>query len=54
MSDGPYAEAKEHFAGFFLVDVESPARAEQIAARFTGPGETVELRPTMWSGGDDQ
>jgi hypothetical protein len=53
-SDGPYSEAKEHLAGFFLVDVDSHARAEEIAARFTGPGETVELRPTMWPGGDDQ
>ncbi|HIT76077.1 MAG TPA: hypothetical protein IAA98_10860 [Candidatus Avipropionibacterium avicola] len=51
-SDGPYAESKEHLAGFFLIDVESAERAEQIAARFAGPGETVELRPAMWPGGD--
>ncbi|RBO94306.1 YciI family protein [Nocardia puris] len=53
-TDGPYSEAKEHLAGFFLIDVESRARAEEIAAVFAGPGETVELRPTMWPGGDDQ
>lgn len=53
-SDGPYSEAKEHLAGFFLIDVESQARAEEIAAKFTGPAETVELRPTMWPGGADQ
>ncbi|WP_422770443.1 YciI family protein [Plantactinospora sp. WMMC1484] len=53
-SDGPYSEAKEHLAGFFLVDVESQARAEEVAARFAGPDETVELRPLMWPGGDDQ
>ncbi|MEV0231428.1 YciI family protein [Nonomuraea sp. NPDC050786] len=53
-SDGPYSEAKEHLAGFFLIDVESQARAEEVAAKFAGPGETVELRPTMWPGGDDQ
>ena len=53
-SDGPYAETKEQFAGFFLIDVASRARAEQIAASFSGPGETVELRPAMWPGGDDQ
>lgn len=52
-TDGPYAEAKEHFAGFFLIDVASRQRAEDIAATFSGPGETVELRPTMWAGGDD-
>ncbi|AYY14628.1 hypothetical protein EF847_19970 [Actinobacteria bacterium YIM 96077] len=53
-SDGPYSEAKEHLAGFFLIDVASQARAEEIVAKFAGPGETVELRPTMWPGGDDQ
>ena len=52
-SDGPYAESKEQFAGYFLVDVADRARAEQIAARFCGPGETVELRPTMWPGGEE-
>jgi hypothetical protein len=45
VTDGPYAETVEHFAGFFLVDVADQARAEEVAARFAGPGETVELRP---------
>ncbi|WP_280347570.1 YciI family protein [Nocardia neocaledoniensis] len=54
VSDGPYSEAEEHLAGFFLIDVENRARAEEIVARFAGPGETVELRPTMWPGDDDQ
>jgi len=45
VTDGPYAETVEHLAGFFLVDVESQERAEAVAARFAGPGETVELRP---------
>ncbi|BCJ28821.1 YciI family protein [Actinocatenispora sera] len=53
VSDGPYAEGKEHFAGFFLVDVESQQRAEQIAELFAGPGETVELRPVMSGGSED-
>ncbi len=53
-TDGPYPEAKEHLAGFFLVDVETPERAQELARRFSGPGETIELRPTMWPGGDDQ
>ena len=29
-------------------------RAEAIAAQMSGPGETVELRASMGSGGDDQ
>jgi len=53
-TDGPYSESKEHLAGFFLIDVESAERADQIAHTFSGPGETIELRPAMWPGGDDQ
>lgn len=48
VTDGPYAESKEHLAGFFLIDVASQERAEEVVAAFSGPGETVELRPT-WS-----
>jgi hypothetical protein len=53
-TDGPYAEIKEQVAGFFIVDCETRERAEEIAAHFAQPGGTVELRPVMWSGGDDQ
>ena len=53
-TDGPYAETKEQFAGFFMIDVQDRARAEEIASRFAGPGETIELRPAMWPGGDEQ
>lgn len=47
-SSGPYSETKEHFAGFFLIDVESPERAQEVVTAFSGPGQTVELRPAMW------
>jgi len=46
-TDGPYAEAKEQLAGLFVIDCASRQRAEEIAARFAQPGDTVELRPTM-------
>ncbi|MGX9899732.1 YciI family protein [Arthrobacter sp. SA17] len=52
-TDGPYAESKEQFAGFFMIDVATRERAEELAARFSGPGETIELRPAMWPGGDE-
>ncbi|GAA2158882.1 hypothetical protein FHX52_2316 [Humibacillus xanthopallidus] len=48
-TDGPYSETKEHLAGFFLIDVASQERAEKIVQSFSGPGETVELRPG-WTG----
>src|SRR6187397_3089526 len=33
ITDGPFAEAKEFLAGFWIVDVETPGRAIEIAAR---------------------
>lgn len=47
VTDGPYAEGKEHLAGFFVVDVDSKERAEHVAQFFCGPGDTAELRPIM-------
>lgn len=47
-TDGPFAEAKEHLAGFFLVECDSLDRATEIAARV--PEATlglVEVRPVM-------
>ena len=51
VTDGPYAEAKEVLAGFFVVDMDRE-RAEAFAASFAGPGETIELRPLMVGGGE--
>ena len=53
-TEGPYAESKEHLAGFFLIDCATRERAEEITAVFAQPGGVVELRPAMWPGGDDQ
>lgn len=50
-TDGPFAETKEQFAGFFMIDVVDRERAEEIAAQFASPGDVIELRPAMWSGG---
>jgi len=33
VTDGPFAEAKEFLAGYWIVDVESPQQAYAIAAR---------------------
>ncbi|MFB9839449.1 YciI family protein [Actinoallomurus acaciae] len=32
-TDGPYIEAKEHLAGYLMVDCETPERAAEIASR---------------------
>jgi hypothetical protein len=47
-SDGPFAEVKEHLAGFYLVDCESMERAVELAA--TAPDAltgSVEVRPVL-------
>jgi hypothetical protein len=47
-SDGPFAEVKEHLAGFYLVDCESMERAVEIAARIPeAPVAQIEVRPVM-------
>ena len=49
-SDGPFAEAKELLAGFYLVDVTSRERAVEIASRIPelqGGAGSVEVRPVM-------
>jgi len=34
VTDGPFAEAKEHMGGYLIVECESPERATEIAARW--------------------
>ena len=54
-TDGPFPEAKEFLAGFWIVEVDSPERAYQIAAKASaapGPGGAplnmpIEVRQVM-------
>jgi hypothetical protein len=47
-SDGPFAEVKEHLAGFFLVDCVGRERAIEIAARIPEASlGLIEVRPVM-------
>jgi hypothetical protein len=52
-TDGPFAEAKELLAGFYLVDCDSHERAVEIAARVPGMAGLglVEVRPVLDLGG---
>lgn len=55
VTDGPFAESKEFLAGYWIVDVETPAQAHAIAARASaapGPGGkplyiSIEVREVM-------
>ena len=54
VTDGPFAEAKEQLAGFYVLDTDSIERAAEIvandpAARFWA----VEVRPIMDEAGTD-
>jgi hypothetical protein len=47
-SDGPFAEVKEHLAGFYLIDCPSLEEAVSWAARVPDAANTeVEVRPVL-------
>ena len=59
ITDGPYAESKELLAGYRLVEVETEARALEIAAQASaapspvGPiRQPIEVRQVMGAPGD--
>ncbi|GAA2709913.1 YciI family protein [Micromonospora olivasterospora] len=56
VTDGPFMESKEQFAGYLTVDCESPERAAEIAARWPdvrmGFG-VLEVRPLMDDAGTE-
>ena len=48
VTDGPYAEAKEHLGGYLIVDCETPERAAEIARRWPSARfSPLEVRPIM-------
>lgn len=54
VTDGPFLEAKEALAGYCIVDVASPLRAEEIAARWPDAQHWgMEIRALMHAGGEE-
>jgi hypothetical protein len=54
VTDGPFAEAKEQFAGYLMIDCESRERAEEIAARWPDARYfAMEVRAVMHESGAD-
>lgn len=45
-TDGPFPESKEIISGFYLLEIESPEKARELAA-LCPTGGTVELRPVF-------
>jgi hypothetical protein len=53
-SDGPYAEVKEHLAGFYLIECDSMERAVEWAAKAPDAATgAVEVRPILDMSGWD-
>jgi hypothetical protein len=54
VTDGPFLEAKEALAGYCIVDVATPERAEEIAARWPDAQHWgMEIRALMHAGGEE-
>ncbi len=54
VTDGPFLEAKEALAGYCIVDVATPERAAEIAARWPDAQHWgMEIRALMQSGGEE-
>src|SRR5262245_23242228 len=52
VTDGPYIEAKEFLAGYYVVECDSVERAAELAALMPEAKiMAVEVRPVMESGG---
>ena len=52
-SDGPFAETKEQFGGFYMIDVKDLDEATAWAAKIpTAKYGTVEVRP-IWEEGEE-
>jgi hypothetical protein len=48
LTDGPFAETREHLGGFYLVDVPTLDEAVELAAQIPGAATgAVEVRPVM-------
>jgi hypothetical protein len=48
VTDGPFAETREHLGGYYLIDAKDLDEAIGIAARHSGARVgTVEIRPVM-------
>jgi hypothetical protein len=54
ITDGPFAEAKEHLGGYLIVECETIERATAIAARWPNAKfGAMEVRPIMAQSGGD-
>lgn len=49
--DGPFAETKESFLGFYAAEFEDLDQALEYARMISSPVVRLEIRPIAWAGG---
>jgi len=49
--DGPFAETKENFLGFYAADFKDLDEALEYAKMISSPIARLEVRPVAWAGG---
>lgn len=51
VTDGPFADTKEQFLGFYVAEFASLEDALALSKSISSPGVTLEIRPISWVGG---
>jgi hypothetical protein len=51
VTDGPFADTKEQFLGFYVAEFASLEEATLLSQSIASPGVTLEVRPISWVGG---
>ena len=51
ITDGPFAETKENFLGFYAADFKDLEEALEYAKMISSPVARLEVRPVAWAGG---
>ena len=51
ITDGPFAETKENFLGFYAADFRDLDEALEYAKMISSPVARLEVRPVAWAGG---
>jgi hypothetical protein len=51
VTDGPFADTKEQFLGFYVADFDSLEDAIEMSRMIASPNVSLEIRPISWVGG---
>ncbi len=54
VTDGPFAETKEQFLGFYLVECSNMEAAIKAGSQICGMSHRIEIRPIEWLGGPEK